>query len=103
MRSIAFLWEMIHHEQLDRAAYRDARVHRIGAEKEMSQLSVSSKLNAEREFLDYLFALGRSTAASWLEENLDNVGVKTTWFPSFLFEESLEPAHLHTKTRESTS
>ncbi|MDK3072902.1 patatin-like phospholipase family protein [Sedimentitalea sp. JM2-8] len=103
MRSIGFLWEMIHHEQLDRAAYRDARVHRISAEKEMGRMSVSSKLNAERRFLDHLFALGRRTADTWLDENFDKVGVKSTWYPDFLFEESLEPAHLDDKKREIQS
>lgn len=94
MRSIAFLWEMIQDEQLDRAAYRDARVHRISAEDEMGKLSVSSKLNAERAFLDHLRDLGRLSAEVWLRENLDSVGVKSTWIPEFLFEESLKPAHL---------
>ncbi|MCA8882153.1 MAG: patatin-like phospholipase family protein [Rhodobacteraceae bacterium] len=103
MRSIAFLWEMIQHDHLDRAAYRDARVHRISAEKEMSRLSVSSKMNAERAFLDYLFTLGRTTADAWVDEHLESVGVKTTWVPDFLFEESLEPAHLHEKKREIMS
>jgi len=60
----------------------------------MTRLSVSSKLNAERDFLDYLFALGRRTAETWLDENLEHVGVKTTWVPGFVFEESLAPAHL---------
>lgn len=103
MRSIGFLWEMIHHERLDRAAYRDAHVHLISAETEMTRLSVSSKLNAEKKFLAYLFDLGRRTADKWMDKNLKNVGIRTTWFPTFLFEESLQPAHLADKKRGTSA
>jgi NTE family protein len=101
LRALAFLKETIQHEDLDRAAYRDARIHLIGAEKEMCELSVSSKMNAERVFLDHLFDLGRRTTESWMEENLGHVGVKSTWVPTFLFEESLKPAHLGENGRDT--
>jgi NTE family protein len=101
LRSIGFLWEIIHHENLDRAAYRDARLHRISAESEMRALSVSSKLNAERAFLDHLRDMGRRTADEWLKVNGDNIGVKSTWVPEFIFEESLQPAHLGQGSRKA--
>jgi len=94
LRSVAYLWELIHHENLDRAAYRDARLHMIAAEEAMQALSASSKLNAERAFLLHLKEIGRATAEEWLSANLDRVGVETTWRPYFLFEESLAPGHL---------
>jgi NTE family protein len=94
LRSVAYLWELIHHENLDRAAYRDARLHMIEAEEAMQALSASSKLNAERAFLLHLKQIGRAAADEWLSANLDRVGVETTWRPYFLFEESLAPAHL---------
>lgn len=99
LRSISFLWEIIHTEKLDREAYRQARLHRIAAEEEMSALSVSSKLNAEPAFLEYLRDLGRRTADDWLQQNRDKIGSKMTWRPTFLFEESLAPAHLSNSTR----
>ena len=94
LRSAAFLHEIIQHEKLDREAYRDARLHLIGAEEHMRGLSVSSKLNAESEFLEHLRGVGRQTATQWLEANRNNLGVRSSWFPSFVFEESLKPAHL---------
>jgi NTE family protein len=100
LRSVAYLWELIHHENLDRAAYRDARLHMIGAEEEMQALSASSKLNAERAFLLHLKEIGRVAADDWLAVNLDRIGVESTWRPEFLFEESLAPAHLDEAQRD---
>lgn len=94
LRSVGFLWELIQHEGLEREAYRDARLHMIGAEAEMQKLDVSSKLNAERKFLEFLHDLGRNTADDWLKKHWDDVGVTTTWRPRFVYEESLKPAHL---------
>lgn len=94
LRSIGFLYELIQHEGLEREAYRDARLHMIGAEAEMRDLSVSSKLNAERQFLHHLHKLGRATAETWIDQHWEDVGKRTTWSPRFVFEESLKPAHL---------
>ncbi len=94
LRSIGFLWEIIRNERLDREAYRDARLHLIGAEEEMLRFSVSSKLNAERAFILQLRDIGRATADRWLAEHLDDIGRRMTWRPDFIFEESLKPAHL---------
>lgn len=94
LRAIGFLWEMIENEKLDRERYRDAKLHRIQAEQTMLELGVSSKLNAEWAFLTELRDLGRRTAESWLAENFDDLGVRSTFDISFVFEESLRPAHL---------
>ncbi|MDJ0684564.1 MAG: patatin-like phospholipase family protein [Alphaproteobacteria bacterium] len=94
LRAIGFLWELIHHEKLDREAYRDGKLHLIGAEEEMLKLSVSSKLNAERAFLDHLWKVGWETADAWLEAHFEDIGERGTWRPGFIFEESLKPAHL---------
>lgn len=94
LRSIGFLWEIIEHDNLDRAAYRDGRLHRIHASEAMCKLSVSSKMNAEMAFLDHLFEIGRKTAEEWLKTAWPDVGKMSTWRPREIFEESLEPAHL---------
>ncbi|MGI9523151.1 MAG: patatin-like phospholipase family protein [Hyphomicrobiaceae bacterium] len=94
LRSAAFLREIIQHERLDREAYRDTRLHLIGAEEHMRGLSVSSKLNAEHAFLEHLRAVGREAASRWLDTHRDDLGVRMTWHPSFVYEESLKPAHL---------
>ncbi len=94
IRSLGFLWEIIEHDNLDRAAYRDGRLHRIHASEAMCNLGVSSKMNAEMAFLDHLFEIGRETADEWVNSKWSDVGKTATWRPREIFEESLQPAHL---------
>jgi len=94
LRSLGFLWELIHYEDLERERYRDARIHRIHAEEKMEELSVSSKFNAEWAFLTHLRDIGREAAGQWLEAHYGDIGNRTTFDLSFVFEESLSPAHL---------
>jgi NTE family protein len=94
LRSLGFLWELIHHENLERERYRDARLHLLHGDETMLELSVSSKFNAEWEFLTYLRDAGREAASEWLERHYDDIGERTTADLSFIFEESLSPAHL---------
>ncbi len=98
LRAIGFLWEIIHHENLEREAYRDARLHMIGSEGELLPFSASSKINAERAFLTHLHDLGYKTAEAWLAKHGRDIGVRSSWMPGFLLEESLEPAHLEPGT-----
>lgn len=101
LRSIGFLWEIIKHDKLDRAAYRDAHLHRIHASDAMCDLSVSSKMNAEMAFLDHLFEIGHEAADAWVQTAWPEVGKSSTWRPREIFEESLEPAHLAEGTDRS--
>ncbi len=94
LRSIGFLWELIHGEALAREGYRDVRLHRIHADEAMQQLSASSKLIGEWEFLTHLRDVGRATADQWLEENFDQLGHKSTFDIGFVYPESLRPAYL---------
>jgi len=94
LRSLAYLWELIHYENLERERYRDKRMHLIHADETMLGLSVSSKLNAEWAFLTHLRDVGRAAAGQWIEAHFDDVGERGTFFPDYIFEESLEPAHL---------
>lgn len=94
LRALGFLWELIKHEDIKRDAYQHGCLHRIHAEEEMARLSVSSKMNAEKEFLDFLFGLGRASAEEWIGAHYHDLGSKSTWIPSEIFEESLRPAHL---------
>jgi NTE family protein len=94
LRAAFFLWEIIHHEQLEREAYREARLHLIDGADGMRKLSVSSKLNAEWAFLQHLHDLGWQSAERWLDRHFDDLGRRTTWVPDFVLSESLRPAHL---------
>jgi NTE family protein len=94
LRSLGFLWQVIDEENLDRTAYRNGRLHRVHATEHMLNLSVSSKMNAEMDFLSHLFEIGRETAEDWVKTTWPKVGKASTWVPSEIFEESLRPAHL---------
>jgi NTE family protein len=49
-------------------------IHCIDAEDEMSRLGVSSKLNVSRDFLTWLFKLGRERADVFLRDHFDTLG-----------------------------
>ena len=94
LRSIAFLWEIIHYEDLERERFRDVHIHAIHDAKTMLGLGVSSKLNAEWAFLTHLRDRGREAAGDWLARHFEDVGTRNTLDLSWIFEESLRPAHL---------
>ena len=98
LRAIYFLSELIEHEGLENVRFRDARLHRIEAEEEMYSLSVSSKYNAEWQFLEHLHDIGYRSADSWLQTHFDDLGTRPTWKPDFVFYESLKPAHQSEET-----
>jgi NTE family protein len=53
-------------------------LHLIHADEEVQDLSASSKLNAEWDYLRLLFDRGRGWAAGWLEANFESIGVRST-------------------------
>jgi len=59
------------HVGLDR--YASMCLHHISAERQLSSLDVSSKLNVEWDFLEYLHRIGRETAANWLEQHFNSL------------------------------
>ena len=101
LRSLAFLWEIIHHENLERERYRDIYVHAIHDADTMLALRVSSKMNAEWAFLTYLRDRGRQAARNWLGQHYDDLGTRNTLDISWVFSESLRPAHLEEGTERN--
>jgi NTE family protein len=53
-------------------------IHAIEGQDFMRELGVSSKLNADWEFLTHLRDVGRERAGQWLETNFDAVNHRTT-------------------------
>jgi NTE family protein len=77
MRAIAFVTRLIDEEQVRPGALKRVLIHAIEADDFMRELSVSSKLNADWEFLTHLRDVGREHADCWLSEcyeklNLDS-------------------------------
>jgi NTE family protein len=56
---------------------RQPRLHEIHAE-ELREFGASSKLNNDLRFLKHLHAIGRRTAATWIDNHLDSVGKGST-------------------------
>ncbi len=78
MRAIHFVTSLIEKGELDSAKYKHTYIHTIDAEREMSKLTASSKMNLDMEFLQYLFAIGKEKAEVFLENHYDKIGNKSS-------------------------
>lgn len=76
--SILLMKRLIDEEHINRVRYTDMRLHHIKADAELERLSVSSKFNAEWEFLDHLHRIGYAAAERWITANIDRVGREST-------------------------
>ena len=77
-RAIDFVSRLIDDGRLSQDDYKQVRLHRIAGDREMIDLSASSKMNAEWEFLTWLRDLGRDTADQWLKDNFSDLGRKSS-------------------------
>lgn len=73
------------HLQPGESGLRPMYLHLVGAEDEMQDLTVSSKLNADRAFLLNLRERGRRAADLWLEETWDGLGRRSTFVVESMF------------------
>ena len=78
MRAIAFVSKLIHEEKIDDREYMDVRMHRVMPPPGLREMSASSKMNAEWEFFQSLFELGRTQADSWLKDHRADVGKRSS-------------------------
>ena len=78
LRIVEFVTRLIDEGKLSPDEYMRVNMHAIEPANEMTELSSSSKLNLELEFLHYLRDLGRLSAATWLNENFEAVGERSS-------------------------
>ena len=78
LRAIDFARRLIDQGKLDPMVYKRINIHIISNDKELAPLGASTKLNAEWDFLEHLFEIGRATAAQWLGRVYDMLGVIPT-------------------------
>jgi len=76
MRMVAFFTQLIDDGKL--SGTKRMFFHLIDANDIIRNLSGSSKMNADWNFLTYLFKIGRERADRWLATNFDHLGVKST-------------------------
>jgi NTE family protein len=78
MRAIAFVTKMIDDGTIDEGKMKRMLIHAIEGQDFMRELGVSSKMNADWEFLTHLRDVGRERAEQWLEANFDAVNHRTS-------------------------
>ncbi|QJE74182.1 patatin-like phospholipase family protein [Aerophototrophica crusticola] len=78
MRAVQFVTRLIETGRLDAREYKHVLMHRVSGDKELADLHASSKLNAEPDFLEHLFTLGRRAGQDWLARHFDDVGQRTS-------------------------
>lgn len=74
MRAINFVTKLVDSGFDDGGRLKRMFIHCVDAEEEMRNLGVSSKLNAQWDFLMWLHELGRGRAAAFLEAQYDKLG-----------------------------
>jgi NTE family protein len=74
MRAINFVNRLVESGFDDGGRLKKMLIHCVEAEDEMCKLGVSSKLNVEREFLGWLFELGRNRADAFLRDHFHKIG-----------------------------
>jgi NTE family protein len=95
MRAIAFVQRLIAGDHLKGksvARLKRIHVHMIGNEEKMRALGVTSKSNADIDFLAYLKGLGRQTAEDWLQANWGDIGNRSSLDIRATFLDAPEPA-----------
>lgn len=78
LRAIEFVQRLVDSGKLSANDYRRLRLHRIDADKALFDLNPTSKLNAERDFIELLFKRGKKSGKAWLEKHFDAIGLRDT-------------------------
>jgi NTE family protein len=78
MRAIHFVTKLIDGGFDDGGRLKRMLLHTIDAEDRLNRLGVSSKLNADWEFLMWLHELGRERATRFIDEHYDQINVESS-------------------------
>jgi NTE family protein len=78
MRTINFITKIIQKGFNDNGNLKLTNIHLIEAENTLSRLGVSSKLNAEWDFITYLYNTGRRVTSRWIQKNFDKINKEST-------------------------
>lgn len=92
-RAIEFVRRLKASGRLEDSQYSNIRMHRIDADSAVQDLSASSKLNTELEFLHYMRDLGRAAALDFLDVHFDAIGVEPTLDLTQELDPSILPSH----------
>jgi len=74
MRAIAFVTSLIQQGKVHGGEMKEMLIHSIRSDQTMAALGMSSKYNADWDFLCFLRDQGRTEAEAWLKENYHHIG-----------------------------
>jgi NTE family protein len=78
LRAIEFVQRLVDSGTALPGSYQRMLIHRIDADAALADLKPSSKLNAERAFLENLFERGRKAGLAWLDQHHADLGNRDT-------------------------
>jgi len=78
LRAIEFVTRLIDEGKLSTKEYKRVLMHRIHGGRSLDEFTAASRLSAQWNFFKELKNLGRKTARSWLAENYQFIGRKST-------------------------
>jgi len=78
MRAIAFVTSLIQRGKVAPGEMKEMLIHSIRSDETMTELGVSSKLNADWDFLCHLRDRGRAQAEQWLAGTYDDIGTRSS-------------------------
>ncbi len=78
LRAIDFVNRLVDDGKLKREDYKRVLMHRIDGGPPLAELTSSSRMNAEWDFLLRLRDMGRTAAKRWLKRNYDAIGKTAT-------------------------
>jgi len=78
MRVIHFVTKLIDEGRMCDGEMKRMLIHSIADDDMMRKLSVTSKLNADWEFLTHMRDIGRARAEAWLTDTFDRIGKETS-------------------------
>lgn len=78
MRAIAFVTKLLDEGKIDETHYNRMYIHAISNDDVMTNLSLSSKLNPDWDFIANLKDEGRKTAQTWIDEHFDKIGTESS-------------------------
>jgi NTE family protein len=78
MRAIDFVKRLLEEGKLDPTRYKNVRMHRIDGGKALDAYPASSKAQTDAALIHRLRDLGKQSAAHWLAQKLDHVGVDSS-------------------------
>ena len=78
LRVVDFVSRLIDSGELSPEKHKKMHIHTVDAEEVVEKLGVTSKLNADWDFLMYMFETGRHKAEEFLDHHFDKIGKESS-------------------------